>query len=60
MGCSHSMNQAIIRCYLEGILTTIELMPPAPWFPEAVQLLQTHPGVDVGVHLSISCENVGL
>lgn len=60
MGCSHSMNQAIIRCYLEGILTTIELMPPAPWFPEAVQLLQAHPGVDVGVHLSISCENVGL
>jgi hypothetical protein len=54
------MNQALIRCYLEGILTSAEVMPTAPWFPESVQLLQDHPGLDVGIHLSITCEWDGL
>ena len=56
MGYAHSGNEALIRCYTEGIETSIEVIVPSPWFPEAVQLLRQHPGVDVGVHLALTSE----
>jgi predicted glycoside hydrolase/deacetylase ChbG (UPF0249 family) len=56
MGFSHSGNEALIRCYREGIETTIEVIAPSPWFPEAVQLLEENPDVDVGVHLALTSE----
>jgi chitin disaccharide deacetylase len=48
MGYTHSGNEALIKCYKEGIETSIEVIVPSPWFPEAVKLLQQNPGVDVG------------
>ncbi len=56
MGFSHSGNQALIRAYREGIQTSIEVMVPTPWFPEAVRMLQENPGVDVGIHLVLTSE----
>jgi predicted glycoside hydrolase/deacetylase ChbG (UPF0249 family) len=56
MGCSHASNEAILKCYLHGIVTSVEVMVPAPWFPEAVKILKLYPGVDVGVHLTITSE----
>lgn len=56
MGYSHSGNLALIRSYLEGIETSIEVIVPSPWFPEAVVLLKQHPGVDVGIHLALTSE----
>jgi predicted glycoside hydrolase/deacetylase ChbG (UPF0249 family) len=56
MGCSHSANVAAIKAYTEGIETTIEVIAPGPWFPEAARLLAEHPGVDVGIHLAITSE----
>lgn len=56
MGFSHSGNEALIRAYKEGIETSIEVIVPAPWFPEAVKLLQENPGVDVGVHIALTSE----
>lgn len=56
MGFSHSGNEALIKSYKEGIQTSIEVLVPAPWFPEAVQMLKENPGVDVGVHLAITSE----
>jgi chitin disaccharide deacetylase len=56
MGYSHSGNAALIRCSLEGIQTSIEVIVPSPWFPEAVKLLKENPGIDVGVHLAITSE----
>ena len=56
MGFSHSGNEALIKAYKEGIETSIEVIVPSPWFPEAVRLLQQNPGVDVGVHLAITSE----
>lgn len=56
MGYTHSGNEALIKCYKEGIETSIEVIVPSPWFPEAVKLLQQNPGVDVGVHLAITSE----
>ena len=56
MGYTHSGNIALIKCYKEGIETSIEVIVPSPWFPEAVKLLQQNPGVDVGIHLALTSE----
>ncbi|WPP49321.1 polysaccharide deacetylase family protein [Catalinimonas niigatensis] len=56
MGFSHAANLALIETYEKGITTSIEVMVPTPWFPEAVQLLKEHPGVDVGIHITLTSE----
>jgi chitin disaccharide deacetylase len=56
MGYTHSGNEALIKCYKEGIETSIEVIVASPWFPEAVKLLQQNPGVDVGIHLALTSE----
>ncbi|MEX2234915.1 MAG: polysaccharide deacetylase family protein [Cyclobacteriaceae bacterium] len=56
MGYSHSGNEAIIKCLKEGIQTSIEVIVPSPWFPEAVKMLAENPNVDVGIHLAITSE----
>src|SRR5215204_6026916 len=56
MGYSHSGNEALIKCYKEGIQTSIEIIVPSPWFPEAVKMLKQNPAVDVGVHLALTSE----
>jgi len=56
MGFSHSGNEAIIKCFKEGIETSIEVIVPSPWFPEAVKLLNENPTVDVGIHIALTSE----
>ncbi len=56
MGYTHSGNLALIKCYKYGIETSIEVLVPSPWFPEAVKLLKQNPGVDVGIHLDLTSE----
>jgi predicted glycoside hydrolase/deacetylase ChbG (UPF0249 family) len=56
MGYTHSGNEALIKCFKEGIETSIEVIVPSPWFPEAARLLKENPGVDVGIHLAITSE----
>lgn len=56
MGFSHSANNALIKTYREGIETSIEVIVPSPWFPEAVRMLEQNPGVDVGLHFAITSE----
>jgi len=56
MGAAHAVNEAIVKCHREGIQTAIEVIVPAPWFPEAVRMLQDLPEADVGVHLALSSE----
>lgn len=56
IGSSHTANVACIDSYKNGIMRSVELMVPGPWFPEAVRLLNENPGLDVGVHLVITSE----
>jgi chitin disaccharide deacetylase len=56
MGFSHSGNEALIKSYKEGIESSIEIIAPSPWFPEAVRMLEENPGIDVGIHLAITSE----
>jgi predicted glycoside hydrolase/deacetylase ChbG (UPF0249 family) len=56
MGFSHSGNEALIKAYKEGIETSIEVIVPSPWFPEAVKMLEQNPKVDAGIHLVLTSE----
>ncbi len=56
IGSSHTANVACIESYRNGIMRSVELMAPCPWFPEAVRLLNENPGLDVGVHLVLTSE----
>jgi len=56
MGFAHSGNEALIKSYQEGIETSIEVIVPSPWFPEAVKMLEQNKGIDVGLHFAITSE----
>lgn len=56
IGSSHSANIACIKSYTEGIVQSVEVMVPCGWFPEAVEMLNENPGLDVGVHLVMTSE----
>jgi CubicO group peptidase (beta-lactamase class C family)/predicted glycoside hydrolase/deacetylase ChbG (UPF0249 family) len=56
MGYSHSGNEALIKSYVEGIETSIEIIVPSPWFPEAIKMLEKNPKIDVGLHFAITSE----
>ena len=56
MGCSHATNTGIRETYEEGIATSVEVMVPTPWYPEAIAMLREMPGLDVGIHLTLTSE----
>jgi len=56
MGFSHSGNVAILKTLQEGIATSVEVIIPSPWFPEAVKMLREAPDLDVGIHLTLTSE----
>lgn len=56
IGSFHAANIACIKTYTHGIARSLEVMVPTPWFNEAVDMLNQHPGLDVGVHLTLTSE----
>ena len=56
IGSCHAANEACIKSYRDGIVRTVEVMAPGPWFNEAVKMLGENPGLDVGVHLTLTSE----
>jgi len=56
MGSSQASNEAAIRCFRDGAMRDVELMAVGPWFPEAARLLRENPGLDVGLHLTLTSE----
>jgi hypothetical protein len=56
MGVAQAVNEACIKAYREGIVRSVEVIVPGPWFLDAVRLLNENPGLDVGVHLCLTSE----
>lgn len=50
-GASAEVNEAIIRAYREGVLTSASLMVTGEAFDQAVMLAKQNPGLAVGIHL---------
>src|SRR5262249_58828791 len=47
---------ACILAAREGIVRSVEIIVPGPWFLDAVRRLKEVPGLDVGVHLTLTSE----
>ncbi|HLN72479.1 MAG: polysaccharide deacetylase family protein [Methylococcaceae bacterium] len=60
MGSSHAANRSCLKAWQKGISKSVEVMVPGPWFMEAAQLLKENPGIDVGVHLTLTSEWDGI
>lgn len=56
MGSFHAANCAVIECYTDGIMRSTEVMTVTPWLPEAARLLNRHPRLDAGLHLTLTSE----
>lgn len=56
MGASRSINMAIVKAYKDGIVRSAEVMVPGPWVEEAVALANENPGLDMGVHITLTSE----
>ncbi|MFH1196427.1 MAG: ChbG/HpnK family deacetylase [bacterium] len=56
MGFCHATNEACIKAYQEGILTSTEVLVNGPWFLDAAEMLCDNPGLDVGAHLTLTSE----
>ncbi|MDE2466467.1 MAG: polysaccharide deacetylase family protein [Alphaproteobacteria bacterium] len=53
LGSSHAANVAILACLNRGIATSATLMVPCPWAFEGAQMTK---GLDIGIHLTLTCE----
>jgi predicted glycoside hydrolase/deacetylase ChbG (UPF0249 family) len=56
MGLCHSVNEACIKAFAEKGVTSGSIMVPCPWTPEMADYAKTHPGMDVGIHLTMTAE----
>ena len=56
-GMCHAINAATLRALRAGIASSTTLMVPCPWAPHALRLLQEHPEISFGVHLTVISEH---
>lgn len=56
IGVAHSENDATIKAFESNSITSGSIMVPCPWFPEIAAYAKAHPGIDLGLHLTLTAE----
>jgi len=56
VGMSWDSNEGAIQAIEKGVATSVSIMMPCPWVPGFVHYMQSHPGVDAGLHLTLTSE----
>jgi predicted glycoside hydrolase/deacetylase ChbG (UPF0249 family) len=56
IGVSRSQNVASERALQAGAVTSGSVMVPCPWFPDFAAYYREHPGLDVGIHITLTAE----
>src|SRR5215217_4743071 len=53
LGMYHAVTAGILRALTEGVARSATLMVPCPWALHAMRLLDQHPEIGFGVHLTL-------
>jgi len=56
IGVSRSQNVASEKGFASGAVTSGSVMVPCPWFPDFAAYYREHPGLDVGIHITLTAE----
>jgi chitin disaccharide deacetylase len=56
MGLAQSVNEATLRAFDNKGITSGSIMMPCPWAFEMATYLKENPGLDVGIHLTLTAE----
>src|SRR5664279_1954184 len=56
MGLSNSVNSACIKAFDNKGITSGSIMTPCPWANDMIAYVKDHPGMDVGIHLTLTAE----
>jgi hypothetical protein len=56
MGLAHSVNEACKQAFDNNGITSGSIMMPCPWSLEMISYAKEHPGLDIGVHLTLTAE----
>jgi predicted glycoside hydrolase/deacetylase ChbG (UPF0249 family) len=56
IGVAHSVNAAALTAITKGAVNSGSIMVPCPWFPEIAAYVRDHPGLDLGLHLTLTAE----
>ena len=56
LGASHGANAAFLHLARRGLVTCGSVMVPGPWFREIAEAACADPGLDIGVHLTLTSE----
>lgn len=55
-GMSWDSNEGAIEAMTKGVANSCSVMMTCPWVPGFVHFLQQHPGIDAGLHLTLTSE----
>lgn len=56
VGMSFDSNEGAINAITKGVATSCSVMMACPWVPAFVQYMKEHPGIDAGLHLTLTSE----
>lgn len=56
IGLAQSVNDATNEAFASGGITSGSVMVPCPWFIDFAEYYKSHPGLDVGIHITLTSE----
>jgi predicted glycoside hydrolase/deacetylase ChbG (UPF0249 family) len=55
-GMSHDSNEGVEKALADGVATSTSVMMPCSWVPDFKHYMDKHPGIDAGLHLTLTSE----
>ena len=56
IGLAQSVNDASLKAFLSGGISSGSIMVPCPWFVDFAENYKSHPDLDVGIHITLTSE----